>query len=295
MARSVGNIFKDSRNLTTCCLFCIYVQIKTQIHVFHMSSTSYSLLTFDFKETLRPRFITGITRGHICSDAEKVLLAFLVKFCSYGLQNLMELLNSKEIARELYENVLTQNKDFQVNSEKTKTIKNEFKARKISNYMITLEGLRNSMNEKMKPNNIPNKTVLSNWLSVIPMCEFNYVLNKQQFWDSIRLQYVWPIPSLPVSYSCGEGCNVQHAKSCKKGRSVTLRRKEVRVIAATFLSVVFIDVKLEPSLLALNGKEQTLRKTVKTSDEVRLDICARSFWVSGQKAFFDVKVSDPNA
>ena len=56
----------------------------------------------------------------------------------------MELLNSKEITRELYENVLTQNKDFQVNSEKTKTIKNEFKTRKISNYMITLEGLRNS-------------------------------------------------------------------------------------------------------------------------------------------------------
>ena len=207
----------------------------------------------------------------------------------------MELLNSKEIKRELYENVLTQNKDFQVNSEKTKTIKNEFKTRKISNYMITLEGLRNSMNEKMKRNNIPNKTGLSNWLSVIPMCEFNYVLNKQQFWDSIRLQYVWPIPGLPVSYSCGEGCNVQHAKSCKKGRFVTLRRKEARVIAATFLSVVFKDVKLEPSLLALNGKEQTLRKTAKTNNEVRLDICANSFWVSGQKAFFDAKVSDPNA
>ena len=83
MARSVGNTFKDSRNSTTRCLFCIYVQIKTQIHVFLMSSTSYSqLLTFDFKETLRPRFITAITRGHMCSDAEKVLLAFLVKFCS---------------------------------------------------------------------------------------------------------------------------------------------------------------------------------------------------------------------
>ena len=38
-----------------------------------------------------------------------------------------------------------------------------------------------------------------------------------------------------------------------------------------------------------------MRKTAKTNYEVRLDICARSFWVSGQRAFFDVRVFDPNA
>ena len=68
------------------------------------------------------------------------------------------------------------------------------------NYENKLEGLRNSMNEKMKRyNDILNETGSSNWLSVIPMREFNYVLNKQQFWDTIRLRYSWPIPGLPVS------------------------------------------------------------------------------------------------
>ena len=38
-----------------------------------------------------------------------------------------------------------------------------------------------------------------------------------------------------------------------------------------------------------------MRKTAKMNDEVQLDICARSFWVSGQKAFFDGRVFDPNA
>ena len=38
-----------------------------------------------------------------------------------------------------------------------------------------------------------------------------------------------------------------------------------------------------------------MRKTAKTSDKVRRDICARSFWASGQKALFDVRVFDPNA
>ena len=116
------------------------------------------------KETIRSRFIPAIKGGHICSDMERVFLALPVKFGSLGLQNLcevanIELLNSKEIARELYESIITQNEDFQIDSEKTKTIKNELKTRKLSNYKIKLEELRNSMNEKMKRcNDISNKT-----------------------------------------------------------------------------------------------------------------------------------------
>ena len=183
---------------------------------------------FLIEETLRSRFIPAITGGHICSDAERALLALPVKFGGLGLQNLCEvantaLLNSKEITRKLYENVITQKKDFHTDSEKTKTIANELKRRKISNYKIKLEELRKSMNEKIKRcNEISNETGSSNWLSVITMREFNYVLNKQQFWDSIRLRCSWPIPDLPVSCSCGEDFIVQHAMPCKKGGFVTL-------------------------------------------------------------------------
>ena len=67
------------------------------------------------------------------------------------------------------------------------------------------------MNKKMKRcNDISNKIGLSNWAR---MREFNYVLNKQQFWDSIRLRYGWPVPGLTINCSCGEGFNVQHAMS----------------------------------------------------------------------------------
>ena len=119
-----------------------------------------------------------LSGGHICSDVERASLALPVKFGDLRIQNLWEvanteLLNSKEITRELYENFITQNKDFQIDIQKTKTIKNELKRRKISNYKIKLEELRNSINKKMKRcNNISNKTGSSNWLSVIPMREF---------------------------------------------------------------------------------------------------------------------------
>ena len=110
----------------------------------------------------------------------------------------------------------------------------------------------------------------------MPVRKFNYVLNKQPFWNSIRLRFGWPIPVLPVSCSCGESFNAQHAMSCKKVGFGTLRHNEMRDITATILSDVREDVELEPSLLTLNGEEQTIRKTAKTNYEVRLDISARS-------------------
>ena len=69
-----------------------------------------------------------------------------VKFSGLELKNLyeiakIELLNSKEITRELHKNVITQNQDLQSDNEKMKTIKNELNMRKISNYESKLEEL----------------------------------------------------------------------------------------------------------------------------------------------------------
>ena len=69
-----------------------------------------------------------------------------VKFSGLELKNLyeiakIELLNSKEITRELYKNVITQNQDLQSDNEKMKTMKNELNMRKISNYESKLEEL----------------------------------------------------------------------------------------------------------------------------------------------------------
>ena len=54
-----------------------------------------------------------------------------------------------------------------------------------------------------------------------------------------------------------------------------------------FLSEVCKDVSVEPMLHSLTG-EALDGKTSNKKDEARLDIGARGFWISGQKAFFDV-------
>ena len=69
----------------------------------------------------------------------------------------------------------------------------------------------------------------------------------------------------------------------------------MRYITATLLLDVCRNIELEPSLLTLDGEEQTMKKAAKKNDDVRCQICARSSWLCGQKAFFDVMIFDPNA
>ena len=124
----------------------------------------------------------------------------------------------------------------------------------------------------------------------------DYILNK----ESLLCSHV-TIKASVIFFNAKEGQLLDYATKhsarhvMQEGRiCFTLRHNEVRDITATLLSDVCKNVELEPSLLSLNGKEQTMMKTAE-NDEVRLDIFVRNFWVSGQKAFFDVRVFDPNA
>ena len=67
----------------------------------------------------------------------------------------------------------------------------------------------------------------------------------------------------------------------------------MRNITSSFLSEVFKEVRVEPQLQSLTGKP--FAPSTATGNEVRLDVCARGFWQAGQKAFFYVRVFNPNA
>ena len=88
--------------------------------------------------------------------------------------------------------------------------------------------------------------------------------------------------------------DTQHAMSSKKGDFVTLRHNDVRDLTANLLNEVCNDVNIEPQLLPVTG-ERFNNRTANVSNEARVDIKSRGFWVRGQQAFFDVRVFDPNA
>ena len=68
----------------------------------------------------------------------------------------------------------------------------------------------------------------------------------------------------------------------------------VRNIAIELLNEVCRDVRVEPGLQELTD-EETVPQEANTSDESRLDISARGFWIPYEKAFFDVRVFNPLA
>ena len=84
---------------------------------------------------------------------------------------------------------------------------------------------------------------------------------------------------------------MSHALSCKTRGFVTLRHNEVRKITASLLNEVCNDVKIEPMLAELD-REQIREVTGNRRREARLDVSAISFWVTGQRVFFDLRVFD---
>ena len=41
------------------------------------------------------------------------------------------------------------------------------------------------------------------WLTILPLQELGFTLNKREFRDAIKLRYDWPIDDIPSTYVCG--------------------------------------------------------------------------------------------
>ena len=76
---------------------------------------------------------------------------------------------------------------------------------------------------------------------------------------------------------------------------MSMRHNELRDMTADLLSEVCKDVRVEPQLQELTGENLTSGRSVNRSNEARLDISARGVWCRNQRAFFDVRVFNPNA
>ena len=125
--------------------------------------------------------------------------------------------------------------------------------------------------------------------------EHGFALHKSAFRDAICLRYGWLPSGLPAHCVCGQGFSVNHAMNCPTGGYPTLRHNELRDFTAETLSEVCTDVCVEPSLQPLTG-ETFDYTTANLEDGARVDVCAADFWGSRhQKAYFDVKVFNPNA
>ena len=120
-----------------------------------------------------------------------------------------------------------------------------------------------------------------------------FFLEKQAFWDAIRIRYNIPLERLPTLCVCGDSFNLQHNLSCPKGVLVITRHNEMKNLTAEILGKVCKNVVIAPLLTPLT--EEEFPKSPNTSNQSRADVSARGLWINRQTAFCEVRVFNPLA
>ena len=250
-------------------------------------------------QTVQTEFIPAITNGIVCNEEERQLLSLPPKFGGLGIPLFAnaskdEFENSTFLTKKLSSKIMQQSRQYEPD-EDIKRIKGEIHMKRLKNYEKLLENCREKMNDaSLRRNDLNSELGASTWLTTLPLKEEGYCLNKQQFWDLIRLRYGWELTRTPENCECGAQFNLQHALSCMKGGFISIRHNRIRDITANLLKEVCKDVRLEPRLQPLTGEEFS-QATTNTSDEARCDVSARGFWTTSQVAFFDIRVFNPTA
>ena len=127
------------------------------------------------------------------------------------------------------------------------------------------------------------------WLNATPMKALGYVLNKQEFRDSVCLRYGWRIPDTPAFCQCGKKNSIDHTLSCPNGGYTIMRHNGIRDLEGELMKEVCRDVKIEPELPL---GEQVMSGI--NSDKARLDVSGVGVWGTHERTFLDIKVFHPN-
>ena len=146
-------------------------------------------------------------------------------------------------------------------------MKNQYLKEKLDHVKCSLSG------KTLRAVDLATQKGASSWLTVLPIRDINFDLNKNEFDDAVKLRYDWEVPDMPSVCVCGDRFNVDHAMICKRGGFVIQRHNELRDLEAEMLRMVCNGVDTEPVLQDITGEE--LNRGANTAPDARLDIVAR--------------------
>ncbi|XP_047481191.1 uncharacterized protein LOC125033589 [Penaeus chinensis] len=250
------------------------------------------------EEAIVKHLIPALSGGRNPTANERAILELPPRLGGLGITNPckiadMEFQNSVKLSASLTQAIITQETYTQPDTTQQKTIKMEITKNRETKQRAQLQELTSIITEDMKRRmSIARETGVSNWLTSLPIKVKGFSLNKQEFVDALALRYGWPIEDLHQHCTCGSAFDPNHAMTCKTGGFVCMRHDEVRDVTAQMLGEVCRDVRIEPPLIPTEGRNFSLQ-SANTADDARLDISANSFWIRGQRAFFDIQIFNP--
>ena len=128
----------------------------------------------------------------------------------------------------------------------------------------------------------------TSWLSMLPLEEFGFVLNKGEFSDALRHRHAKEPCELPSLCPRSHQYNVNRVLYCKRGGFVIIKHNNIRDSEENLINQV---VEVEPQFQPINGENIDGL----TGDYTRPNIRARSVWRNRQNAFFHICVTNINA
>ena len=199
---------------------------------------------------------------------------------------------SSTVTRSLVNIIVAQEKDYSnYNKEEVFESIARMKLFKEDGLRIELDEILSIADPKMKRSlTLAQEKGAGSWLSVSPIKSLGYILNKQEFRDSICLRYNWKIPKTPIYCQCGKKNNMDHALSCPNGGYAHFRHDRIRDLDAEFMREVCKDVKIEPDLLPINNEQVNGN----IAGGARLDVSGIGVWGPMERTFIDVRVIHPN-
>ena len=249
------------------------------------------------EKIIRQKLLPALTGRNEISDTERELMALPVRLGGIDISDPTSLLTqnydaSKKITAPL--NNLMKKQATVIPPETNMEIINMRKQVSLSNsdrMMKRSEDVAAKLNPPLQRSmSLAKDKGGSSWLSVLPIEEHGFTLNKGEFRDAICMRYGWRPKHLPTRHSF----DIEHALSCKRGGFIIKRHNELRYITAGLLSEVCKGVGTEPTLQPLSN-EVLSHRSANREDGARLDIVAEDFWGHKQHAFFDVRVFNPLA
>ena len=262
------------------------------------TTPNISLLLAPLEEKIKNTLIPQLT-GHQCTAIERELFSLPARFGGLSIPNPTEMsdreyTNSTKATDTLRQKMLQQEISLNINWQEQAKIKANISSAKNAYYKALQDTiLGNLPTTTSKQAELASEKGSSSWLTTLPLEEYGFTLNKQEFYDAISLRYGFPINKIAKQCVCGQPNSINHCLICKRGGFVSLRHNSLRDTTANLLSKVCKDVVIEPPLIPLTG--ENLSASANTSDEARLDVSARSFWIPLGRAFFDIRVLHPGA
>ena len=238
--------------------------------------------------------------GRDISQLEREIIELPIRCGGLGIYNPVksckrEYTSSKAVTQPLADLITNQEKDLEcLDRSEVERIKIRLKAEKEDQYKNQFSELCKKIDPRTRRHIEQAKEKgASSWLNVLPLNTHGYILNKQDFRDSIKMRYGWYIEGMPTHCPCGKKNDVNHALDCKHGGYPIMRHNAIRDTEANFMRAAKCkNVQLEPKLLTVDARK--FNRRTNTKPDARLDISAVGVYAQFEHSFYDVRVTNPN-